>query len=379
MTEIATIEPMTLAPRQSTDPATAALAARAEAEVKARFVVALSRPRDPAQVRHRLLQAAKRPRFAEAALFSLPPRGEGGRIEGLSIRAAEEILREWGNMTARDEVISDDEHSRTVRVEVIDLETNASTSRDVQIEKRIERRKLRRDRKTQQVTDTVLSERTTSTGEKVYTVRPSDDELITRQNSLVSKALRVCVLRMVPADLQEDLIDQVRASRSTSEARDPAAAAKALSDWFGSKLQISPAELAAYLGHSVATATREELRELRDIGTAIIEGHTTWADVASGREPAAPAQAAPAPASPSPSPAKRASKRAPEPEPAPAPAQVEIAQAPAGDLAAARDRVIRVLAADGLSAADADHEINNRWPNGPTAADLIAWADAGCA
>lgn len=354
-----------LAVAKPADAGAAALAARSEAEAKSRFVMALSRPRDSAQARHRVLAACKRPRFAEAALFSLPPRGGGKRIEGLSVRAAEEFLRCWGNLQARDEVVHDDADSRIVRVEVIDLETNASFSRDVYVEKRVERKK-RRD------SDEVIGERTNSDGERIWIIRPTADDLLTKQYALVSKALRTCVLRLIPADVQEDAIDLVRATRENEDAKDPTAATKKLIDRFAEGLGIQPAELSQYLGHPIATATAAEIKELRELGTAISEGHIQWREVLAERAESRSTTGAKVidvePSKTSKPPRERITR-----------AMIERqADAPKAEKTLL-ERVYEIFALDGGSKADADADIKKRWPDGgPTDAQLEAWLAEGC-
>ena len=113
--------------------AISASAAQARASVEARFVMALHRPRDIDNVRVRLLKECKRPGFAEVARYSRPIGNT--KIEGPSIRFAEAAIRHMGNIDAQAHTIYDSAENRILRVEVTDLETNATYSKEITVRK----------------------------------------------------------------------------------------------------------------------------------------------------------------------------------------------------------------------------------------------------
>ncbi len=257
------------------DGAPRALAARAQAEAQARYVMALQRPRDPDMARVRMLKACERPRFAESALFRLP-RG-GKTIEGPTIRFAEEIARAWGHIQSRDEVVYEDSVSRTIRVEVLDLESGVSFSRDVTASKTVERTKTKDG-------DVILSQRLNSANKPVYLIRATDAELAISQNAQVSKALRVGILRVVPSDLVEEAIGRVRKTLSDSDAEDPNLTRTKLVDAFAA-IGVLPTQLAEYLGHTVSDRlTPDEIKTLRGIYSGLKSEEITWSEVVEGRE-----------------------------------------------------------------------------------------------
>lgn len=69
---------------------------RAVAEVQAMVIMARRFPRDPYKAYERIMAACARPAFAEAAIYTYP-RGKS-TVTGLTIRAAEVIALEWGNL-----------------------------------------------------------------------------------------------------------------------------------------------------------------------------------------------------------------------------------------------------------------------------------------
>jgi len=252
--------------RSENETSAVAVAAQARALVEARYVMALQRPRSWDDVRAKVLRACKRTRFAEAAMYSKPV--GGGRIEGLSVRFAEEAVRSMGNLDVATPVVYDDPDKSIVRVTVTDLEANSNYSQDVTVPKTVERRNLKNGQ-------TPESVRTNSAGITVYLVRATDDEIANKTNALISKALRNNVLRLLPADIQEEARDAIQSTMHAGTASDPDATRKRLVDAFDS-LNVKPSNLTELLGHEIGQCSPDELNELRAIYQAIKDGETTW-------------------------------------------------------------------------------------------------------
>jgi hypothetical protein len=246
-----------------------AIAAREKAAVEARFLMALHRPRDFETSRRRLMDACRRPAFAEVARYSKPVGGE--RITGLSIRFAEEARVMWGNMDVTTLLVFDDEERRIYRVQGIDLETNATESKDVMIEKFVERRKTREGME-------IIGSRTNSTGQTVYKVRATEDDLMVKANAAISKERRNVILSLLPGDVKEECEQQAIDTLSNVDANDPAASRKKLLDAFW-KYGVTPAQVAELLGHPVEQINPAEMTLLRTYGTALKEGESTWPDI----------------------------------------------------------------------------------------------------
>src|SRR5687768_16107406 len=120
--------PTQLAPRET---ATTAQAAYAETNVKARFQLALARPRDIDEVRARVLKDCKRPGFSRTARY----RRKVGRdfIEGPSVRFVEAALRAYGNVLPEAIVQYEDHEKRIVKITITDLESNVTYGKDIVI------------------------------------------------------------------------------------------------------------------------------------------------------------------------------------------------------------------------------------------------------
>jgi hypothetical protein len=248
----------------------AAMVAQARAQVEAMFVVARSNPRSWDNVRVQILAECRRPAFAKAAWFKKP---QGGSfVEGLSVRFAETALRLAGNLRRGTRTNYEDDQKRQINVFVVDCETNAETSRDITLDKIVERKNPKGR--------LVLAQRTNSAGESVFIVSATDDELLMKEGALVSKVGRVLILQMIPGDILDECREQIQKTRANDDAKDPGAARKAVADAFAA-LGVMPADLARYLGHEIAQCTPIELEDLRGIYAAVRDGEVSWSEVLS--------------------------------------------------------------------------------------------------
>jgi hypothetical protein len=154
---------------------------RAIAEVQGQILMAKQFPRDQIQARFNILEACKRRRLAETALYSYP-RG-GTQIEGPSIRLAEMMAQNWGN----------------IDYGVIELEQKSKESivmayaRDIQTNTR------------QQVIFTVPHSRYSRKRGNTILSDPRDIyEMIANQGA---RRLRKCILGIIPGDIVEEAVD----------------------------------------------------------------------------------------------------------------------------------------------------------------------------
>jgi hypothetical protein len=267
-----------LAPTNET--AITAAATQARAMVEARFALAYARPRNMEDVRIRLLNECKRTGFAETARYKRPAgkkkndqtgKWEETFIEGPSIRFVEAALRLMGNVDIQSPTIYDDDNTRIVRVLVCDLETNTTHSRDITIEKSVEKKRLREGQKP-------IGQRVNSYGDMVYLVVATDSEVVTKQNAEISKSIRTLGQRLLPSDVLEETMAKCIETKLSAVTKDPDAHRKRMLDGFA-ELGVMPNALKAYLGQEIATCSPKQIDELRDLYLAIKDGMTTWAEV----------------------------------------------------------------------------------------------------
>ena len=271
---------MTLAARPDPAPpavaetASTAMAAAAKAAIEARCIMAMRNPRSWDQVRVKLLEACKRPKFAETARYAKPI--GNSKVVGPSIRFAEEAMRQMGNIMAETRILFDDQDRRIVLAAVMDLERNLTYPQEIILQKTVERRFLAKGQ-------TAISSRTNKTGQVVHLVEASEDDLLVKQNAQISKALRTSALRILPSDILEECMTQVITTVQNEDAKDPAAAKKRILDAFY-ELGVAPKDLEAFLGHGLEQVTPAELQLLWATYTAIKEGEATWQDVMASKE-----------------------------------------------------------------------------------------------
>jgi hypothetical protein len=260
-----------------------ALEAQARAMVQARFFVAqqphMQRSWDT--IEQKLRKECSRPGFAWAAWWTLPYGNDPKKYpQGLSIRFAEAALRIARNIDIQQQTIFDDTWKRIVRVSVIDLEGNFGYSAEVPIDKTVER-KNPADRQ-------VLSARANSTGNTVYLVAATEQELALKQGSAVSKAIRTLGLRLIPGDILDECKALILATQKKgTEAEDPELARKSVLDNFAD-LGVLPDDIARYLGHDTNIFQPAELIQLRGIFSAIRSGDATWKDVIEAKAGSSP-------------------------------------------------------------------------------------------
>ncbi len=165
-----------------------ALAQREIAEVQAAMIIAKKFPRDPVVAMDRILNACTRPMLAEKAVYEY---GKGGQdVSGPSIRMAEVLAQNWGNM--RCGVI---EVSRGVGVSeclayATDLETNFGDEKRFQVRHWI---------------DTKGGGRAAKDEREIY-------ELIANMGA---RRKRACIMAVIPGDVQEAAVRQCEVTLST--------------------------------------------------------------------------------------------------------------------------------------------------------------------
>lgn len=254
------------------DTAATAVAAQAKALVEARYIMALRRPRDMDVVRERMLKECMRPSFAAVARYVKPIGQDRNKWpSGPSIRFAEAAVRNMTNITVETMTVYDDREKRIVRVTVTDLEANVPYSQDITIAKTVERRKKKDG-------DTVISTRSNSYGDTVYILEATDDDIINKQQALISKSIRTLGLRLIPGDIVDECMDQIMVTQANSDAQDPDSAKRKLFDAFGT-LGVRAEQLKEYLGHDASTLAPKEIADLRALYAAIRDGESSWREV----------------------------------------------------------------------------------------------------
>lgn len=239
-----------LAPRQ---PDHGALAAsdqqRSIAEVQAAMMIARANPRDQRRAMDNILNACTRPSLAESALYSYS-RG-GTDITGPSIRLAEAMAQNWGNMNFGIREISQANGESTVQAYAWDVESN--TRREVVFQ--------------------VPHLRFTRAGSKKLEDPRDIYELVANQGA---RRLRACILAVIPGDVTEAATKQCEVTLHASADTSPESIKK-MCDAFGS-MGVTRAQLEARIQRRLESIQPAQVVALKKIFSSLRDGMSGVAD-----------------------------------------------------------------------------------------------------
>lgn len=108
--------------QQSSNPMTQATSSREMEEVKGAIFLAKQFPRNVFQAEQRIMDSCKRPSLASVAMYQYP-RG-GTKVTGPSIRLAEVLAQNWGNLSFGIKELEQRDGESTAMAYAWDLETN---------------------------------------------------------------------------------------------------------------------------------------------------------------------------------------------------------------------------------------------------------------
>jgi len=249
------------------------LAAQLQAEVQAAVIQAERSPRDWDTVREKILRECKRTSFAKAARYNKPV-GKG--VQGFSIRFAEACISAAKHIHTTTRTIWEDDEQRKILVKVWDAQEGVSYADEVTIEKTIERRTIPDGAD-------VVRTRKNKSGDLLYILRATEDDLLNKVNAAKSKSIRNSGLRLVPGWLVEEAFQEIKLTLKTNDEKNPDAAKQEIFDAFG-ELGVQVADLKKFIGHDAQVLTPKELQTLRGLYMEIREGQTTMFEVLAALE-----------------------------------------------------------------------------------------------
>lgn len=269
---------------------TAAMATTRQAqEVQAAMIVAKNFPRDQRQSLDRILSECTRPTLAEGATYEFS-RG-GSAIRGPSIRMAECIAQNWGNMDFGFTELERKDRESTVMAFAWDLETNTRQSRIF----------------------SVRHQRDTGKGSKALTEERDIYEMIANQ---AARRVRNCILSLIPGDVVDAALKQCDLTLKNQMQGVSLDSIRADMVAKFEEFSITPEMLAAFCQkQSVDYLDEADIKKLRRVYTSFKDGlvgvdyFTSRMQTLAEQNAAAKAAAKPAPEAPA-APAE-------DPEPAP--------------------------------------------------------------
>ena len=225
-------------------------ATRAAQEVQAAMVVAKKFPRDLNQAFNRIMQSCKRKSLAEQAIYSYP-RG-GSKVEGPSIRLAEVLAQNWGNMESGVIELERRPGESTAMAYCWDLETN---TRDVKV---FQIRHIRDKR---------------GGGEKLTDERDIYELLA----NMGSRRKRACILAVIPGDIADAAQEECEKTMRSGNGEPIADRIRKMVAAF-SEISVSIEMLEARLRHKLDACSETELVALRKIYQSLKDGMSNRED-----------------------------------------------------------------------------------------------------
>jgi len=235
---------------------------RAIQEVQAAMVIAKRFPRDEKACLDRILNSCSRPSLAEQSVYSYA-RG-GTSINGPSIRLAEAVAQQWGNLQFGIRELDQRDGVSTVEAFAWDLETN---TREVKVFQ-------------------VVHERHTSKGKTVLT-DPRDIYETVANNG--ARRLRACILGVIPGDIVDEAVKQCQLTLTANADTSPEAQAKMLEAF--SRFKVTKEQIEKRLQRRIDAIQPAQVVSLKNIYASLRDGMSKpedWFDGAAFTAPTGP-------------------------------------------------------------------------------------------
>lgn len=222
---------------------------RAIAEVQAALVIAKQFPRNPIDAYDRVMNACQRPGLAQSAVYSYA-RG-GSSISGPSIRLAEMLAQNWGNIQYGIRELSSENGESTVEAFAWDVETNTRQTKVFQ----------------------VPHIRYTKNGSKKLTDPRDIYELVANNGA---RRLRACILGVIPGDVVDAAVDQCEKTIHASADTSPEGVQKLIAafEQFG----VTKDDIEGFIQRRVDAITPANVVSLRKIFTSLRDGMSSAKD-----------------------------------------------------------------------------------------------------
>jgi hypothetical protein len=218
---------------------------RATQEVQAAMVIAKKFPRDSNAAYNKIMTACKRKSLAEQAMYAYPRGGQ--MVTGPSIRMAEVLAQNWGNLQFGIQELENKNGESLVEAFCWDLETNVRQTKLF----------------------TVRHERHTKKGvEKLKDTRDIYEHVANQG----SRRVRACILGVIPGDIVEAAVQECESTLQKAGKDEPIIdRARRMVVAFG-ELGVSQEMIEKRLGHKLDAIIEQELISLRKIFQSIKDG-----------------------------------------------------------------------------------------------------------
>lgn len=239
-------------------------ASRAIAEAQGKLIIAKRFPRDEVTSYAKAMEACQRPTMANKAFYSFA-RG-GSKVEGPTIRFAEELARCWGNIDYGIKELSQDDGKSEMQAYAWDLETNAQSVQNF----------------------TNPHQREVSGKMKALT---SQRDIYENNANMATRRLRARILAILPAWFVEDAIAECKKTIAGSNSEPLIDRVKKMVVQF-SKLGVTQEQIEQRLKRKIETMSVDDLVDYIGIYNAIKQGESKAAEWFGGQAEASELTAA---------------------------------------------------------------------------------------
>lgn len=230
-------------------------AERAIQEVQAAMVIAKRFPRNPIKSMDEIINACTRPTLAAAAIYSYPRGGQ--EVSGPSIRLAEAVAQNWGNIQWGIRELSSNKDGSTIEAYAWDVESNTKQVKTFSVE----------------------HVRYSRAGGITKLVDPRDKyEVVANQGA---RRLRACILGVIPGDVIEAAVNQCLATQHANIDTSTEGIKKML-DVFEKHFCVSQKLIETRIGKRVEAIVPAQMQQLLNIAQSMKDGMSKpsdWFDV----------------------------------------------------------------------------------------------------
>src|SRR5690625_1445027 len=222
-----------------------ASASREMEEVKGQIFMAKQFPRNVFQSEQRILDACKRPALAQTAVYRYPRGGQS--VEGPSIRLAEVLAQNWGNLAFGIKELEQRPGESVAMAYAWDLETN------VREEKVFTVRHTRKAR-----------------GQIKKLDDPRDIYELVANNG--ARRLRACILGIIPGDIVEKAVEECNKTLTGNNKEPLKDRVNKSLQIFKEKYQVTQEQIEERFGYNTDAFTERDLLELGKIYNSLKDG-----------------------------------------------------------------------------------------------------------
>lgn len=233
------------------------VSSRQISEIQSAMIIAKRFPRDEMQALGKILKSCRRPGLAEQAEYEYP-RG-GTKVTGPSIRLAESIAQNWGNVDFGMIELDNSRGQSQIMAYAWDLETNTRVTKVFSVK---------------HVRDTRQGSKDLTEGRDIYEATAN----------FGSRRVRACILGIIPGDVVEAAVNECRktiAGQNKTPIEDRIAK---LLDQFNTELRVTQEQIEEYLGCNAKSITEKGLLRMANVLRSIRDGMSVTEDYFKGKD-----------------------------------------------------------------------------------------------